>query len=188
MKKILSLVLVIAMLSLSALALASCDNTPADTTTGATTTVAPTTSLSVAGKSYQMGPMTLEWADDATAENKTATLASIKMMLGEEGAALTEEADILSAFEASYNQMAPSGTQVIAFAANGTVTVTMTEEGQEPEIESYTYTQDGATVTIVDGTETIELVSTGDSVIMSRPMGSMFAGLNAAVAYTVVAD
>ncbi len=183
MKKILSLALVIAMLSLSVFALASCDDTPTDTTT-----VAPTTSLSVAGKSYQMGPMTLEWADDATAENKTATLASIKMMLGEEGAALTEEADILSAFEASYNQMAPSGTQVIAFAANGTVTVTMTEEGQEPEIESYTYTQDGAAVTIVDGTETIELVSTGDSVIMSRPMGSMFAGLNGAVAYTVIAD
>lgn len=198
MKKILSLALVIAMLSLSVFALASCDDTPTDTTTGATTTVATTTvapttttqNLSVSGKTYEVVEMGFDWAAGATAEDKATTYASMKMMLGQP--TLSDE-DAFAAFAAGRGGMEEGERQTYTFNADGTMSATMTRPDQDPQTMNGTWTQTGAEVSLTIGegehVSNVTLVCAGDTMTAENPLGSsMLPGLVQTVTFRVVAD
>ncbi len=193
MKKILSLVLVLAMLSLSVFALASCDDTPTDTTTGATTTVAPTTTtqnLSVSGKTYQIVEMGIDWTDSATAEDKATTYSMMKMML--EQPTLTDD-QAFAAFAAMVGGMEEGETQTYTFNADGTMLAEMKKDGVVEDTINGTWTQTGAEVTLTMGegelASVVTLVCAGDTMTAENPMSAeMFPGLVQFVTFEVVAD
>ncbi len=192
MKKLLSLALVLAMLSLSVFALASCDNTPTNTTTGATTTVTPTTTtqnLSVSGKTYQIVEMGIDWTDSATAEDKATAYAAMKMMLQQP--TLSDEA-AFAAFSAMMG-MEEGETQTYTFNADGTMVATMTRVGGESDTMNGTWSQTGAEVTLTMGegehTSTVTLIAAGDTMTAESPMGSeKLPGVVQVVTFEVVAD
>lgn len=193
MKKILSIALVLAMLSLSVFAMASCDDTPTDTTTGATTTATPTTTtqnLSVSGKTYEIVEMGIDWAAGTTAEDKATTYASMKMMLGQP--TLSDEA-AFAAFAARAGGMEEGERQTYTFNADGTMVATMTQPDHDPETMNGTWTQTGAEVSLTMGegeyASTVTLVCAGDTMTAESSMGSeMFPGLVQTVTFQVVAD
>lgn len=198
MKKILSLALVLAMLSLSVFAMASCSTTPTDTTTGATTTVATTTvapttttqNLSVSGKTYEIVEMGIDWAAGTTAEDKATTYTMMKMML--EQPTLSDEA-AFAAFAAMVGGMEEGERQIYTFNADGTMVATMTQPDHDPQTMNGTWTQTGAEVSLTMGegeyASNITLVCAGDTMTAESPLGSeMFPGLVQTVTFQVVAD